>query len=205
MRDIAIFPPMILIGVWAATLSSALGSIVAAPRTLQAMALDGIVPRVLGSKLGSRTEPRVGVLVTATVAFAIIWAGDLNVVAPIITMFFLNTYGMTNLVAGIEKLVGNPSFRTAGEDSSRFFTTGCGGLLRGDVRDQSGGNDHCDPGQLWHLLLSGAALDDSHVGRCAQWDLVFAMARQSLLNLERSVVSCEELAAEYSGVYGAAA
>ena len=44
-------------------------------------------------------------------AVAVIWAGDLDVVAPIITMFFLNTYGMVNLVAAIEKAVGNPSFR----------------------------------------------------------------------------------------------
>ena len=53
----------------------------------------------------------MAVLVTTVIAITIIWMGDLNFVAPIITMFFLNTYGMINLVAGIEKLVGNPSFR----------------------------------------------------------------------------------------------
>lgn len=111
MRDIAIFPLLILLGVWAATLSSALGSIVAAPRTLQAIARDGIVPRVLGAQLGSPTEPRLAVLLSTAIALAVIWSGDLNFVASIITMFFLNTYGMTNLVAGIEKLVGNPSYR----------------------------------------------------------------------------------------------
>lgn len=111
MQRIAVVPPLILLGVWAATLSSALGSIVAAPRTLQAIAQDGVVPRILGSRMGSPTEPRVAVLVSGVIAIAVIWAGDLNFVAPIITMFFLNTYGMTNLVAGIEKLVGNPSFR----------------------------------------------------------------------------------------------
>lgn len=111
MQRIAVVPPLILVGVWAATLSSALGSIVAAPRTLQAIAQDGVVPRLLGSRMGSPTEPRMAVLVSAVIAIVVIWAGDLNFVAPIITMFFLNTYGMTNLVAGIEKLVGNPSFR----------------------------------------------------------------------------------------------
>lgn len=111
MQRIAAVPGLILLGVWAATLSSALGSIVAAPRTLQAIARDGIVPAVLGSQLGSPTEPRAAVLLSGVIAVGIIWAGDLNFVAPIITMFFLNTYGMTNLVAGIEKLVGNPSFR----------------------------------------------------------------------------------------------
>ncbi|MFZ1753329.1 MAG: hypothetical protein WBO46_15660 [Caldilineaceae bacterium] len=111
MQKIAAVPPLILVGVWAATLSSALGSIVAAPRTLQAIALDRVVPRFLGSRMGSSTEPRMAVLVSTAIAVVIIWAGDLNFVAPIITMFFLNTYGMMNLVAGIEKLVGNPSFR----------------------------------------------------------------------------------------------
>lgn len=111
MERIAIWPALIFAGVWASTLSSALGSVLAAPRTLQAVAYDAIVPRWLGNRLGSQTEPRVAVLVTGVIAGLTIWSGDLNAVAPIITMFFLNTYGMVNLAAGIEKLVGNPSFR----------------------------------------------------------------------------------------------
>lgn len=111
MQDVARWPFLIFLGVWAATLSSALGSIMAAPRTLQAIAKDDVLPRSLAAQLGSPTEPRLAVLVSGAIAVAVIWAGDLNFVAPIITMFFLNTYGMTNLVAGIERLVGNPSFR----------------------------------------------------------------------------------------------
>ena len=190
IRDIAIFPPMILIGVWAATLSSALGSIVAAPRTLQAMALDGIVPRVLGSKLGSRTEPRVGVLVTASVAFAIIWAGDLNVVAPIITMFFLNTYGMTNLVAGIEKLVGNPSFRPRAKIHPGFSLLGAAGCY--------GAMFVINPvATIIAILVSyGIYFYLERRSTIRTWGDVrsgiwFAMARQALLNLERSVVDAK--------------
>ena len=111
MQGVARWPFLIFLGVWAATLSSALGSIMAAPRTLQAIAKDDVLPRALASQLGSPTEPRLAVLVSGAIAVVVIWAGDLNFVAPIITMFFLNTYGMTNLVAGIERLVGNPSFR----------------------------------------------------------------------------------------------
>ncbi|MFC1976078.1 amino acid permease, partial [Chloroflexota bacterium] len=111
MQSIASVPFLILLGVWAATLSSALGSILAAPRTLQALASDEVAPRWMGSQMGSPTEPRMAVLLTTAIAVSIIWLGDLNVVAPIISMFFLNTYGMTNLVAGIERFVGNPSFR----------------------------------------------------------------------------------------------
>lgn len=111
MQSIARWPFLILLGVWAATLSSALGSILAAPRTLQALATDEVAPRWMGLQLGSPTEPRMAVILTSAVALVVIWLGDLNFVAPIISMFFLNTYGMTNLSAGIERLVGNPSFR----------------------------------------------------------------------------------------------
>ncbi|MCB0044186.1 MAG: amino acid permease [Caldilineaceae bacterium] len=111
MQKIARWPSLILIGVWAATLSSALGSVIAAPRVLQALALDRVVPQMMAGQLGSKTEPRVAVLITTGLAVAVVWLGDLNFVAPVITMFFLNTYGMTNLAAGIEKWVGNPSYR----------------------------------------------------------------------------------------------
>ncbi len=111
MRRLAIIPNAILAGVWASTLSSALGSILAAPRTLQAIANDDVVPRWMASNMGSKTEPRMAVLITGAIAFTVIWAGDLNAVAPIISMFFLNTYGMVNLTSAIEKLVDNPSYR----------------------------------------------------------------------------------------------
>lgn len=111
MRRLAIIPQAILAGVWASTLSSALGSVLAAPRTLQAIANDDVVPRWMASNMGSKTEPRAAVLITGAIAFAVIWAGDLNAVAPIISMFFLNTYGMVNLTSAIEKLVDNPSYR----------------------------------------------------------------------------------------------
>ncbi len=111
MQDIASVSVLILAGVWASTLSSALGSVLAAPRTLQALASDRVVPYRLASRLGSATEPRMAVLVTGSVSLVVIWMGDLDFVAPIISMFFLNTYGMVNLAAAIERLVGNPSFR----------------------------------------------------------------------------------------------
>jgi hypothetical protein len=111
MQSVARWPVLIFIGVGAATLSSALGSVLAAPRTLQALANDRIVPRLLGRRLGSATEPRAAVLVTTAIAITICWLGGLDFVAVIITMFFLNTYGMTNAAHAVESLVGNPSYR----------------------------------------------------------------------------------------------
>jgi amino acid transporter len=111
VKDIAYWPGLIFAGIYAATLSSALGSILAAPRTLEALANDKVVPERLKSRIGSKTEPRMAVLLTTVIALITIWAGDLDVVAPVITMFFLNTYGVVNLAAGVQLLVDNPSFR----------------------------------------------------------------------------------------------
>lgn len=111
MYRIAKVPFLIVIGVFASTLSSALACVVAAPRTLMALSFDRIVPRFFARTMGSKTEPRMGVLVTFVIAEAVILMGNLNIVATIVTMFFLNTYGMTNLAAGLEKLIGSPSYR----------------------------------------------------------------------------------------------
>ena len=111
MMDIARWRFPIFVGLWAATLSSALGNIMAAPRTMQALARDHVLPRFLGKGSGPANEPRIALLITFGIAEAFILFGNLNLVAPIVTMFFLNTYGVVNLIAALENIVGNPSFR----------------------------------------------------------------------------------------------
>ena len=111
MQHIALFGPMIYAGLWAATLSSGIASLLGAPRTMQALALDGVFPRILGKNTGPKKEPRLALILSGLLAAACILMGDLNMVAPIISMFFLATYGMVNLVAGIERWVANPSYR----------------------------------------------------------------------------------------------
>jgi amino acid transporter len=111
MQKISRWPVFFVAGVWAATLSSALASMVAAPRTLQALAHDKVLPGLLSNKLGSKSEPRLAVIITFGLAEVIILFSNLDLVAPVITMFFLNTYGMLNLAAGLERLTGNPSYR----------------------------------------------------------------------------------------------
>lgn len=104
-------PALIYAGVWGATLSSAIGSILTAPRTLQALANDGLVPRILGRGYGPANEPRVGVVATFLLAQAGILMGGLDAIAPVLTMFFLATYGLINLACGLEKWAASPSFR----------------------------------------------------------------------------------------------
>jgi len=114
MRRMAFWGDAILLGVWGATLSSAVGSILGAPRVLQALARDGILPRQLrwlGSGSGPDDTPRAGTLMTLGLALVAVWFGNLNLIAPVLTMFFLTTYGVLNVSAGIEKLLQSPSFR----------------------------------------------------------------------------------------------
>ncbi|MGK7880392.1 MAG: Na-K-Cl cotransporter [Crocosphaera sp.] len=114
MEKMAVWGPAISLGVWGATLSSAIGSILGAPRILQALARDGILPpwmRFLGQGSGFKDEPRIGTLVTFTVAIAAVFIGDLNLIAPVLTMFFLTTYLVLNVSAGLEGLLNSPSFR----------------------------------------------------------------------------------------------
>ena len=106
------FPYLVYAGIWSATLSSALTFVVSAPRTLQALSKDRIVPKFFGKNLGSRKdEPRSGILITFIIAGVVILTSNLNSVAIMITIFFLITYGLTNLACGLESLIKNPSFR----------------------------------------------------------------------------------------------
>lgn len=114
MRRMAFWGDAILLGVWGATLSSAIGSILGAPRVLQALARDGILPRKLrwlGHGNGPSDEPRLGTLFTLGVALAAVSVGDLNLIAPVLTMFFLTTYMVLNVAAGVEGFLQSPSFR----------------------------------------------------------------------------------------------
>ena len=114
MRRMAFWGDAILLGVWGATLSSAVGSILGAPRVLQALARDGVLPRPLrwlGSGSGPDDEPRLGTAVTLAVALTAVYLGNLNIIAPVLTMFFLTTYGALNVAAGLETFLKSPSFR----------------------------------------------------------------------------------------------
>ncbi|MGF1481093.1 MAG: Na-K-Cl cotransporter [Cyanophyceae cyanobacterium] len=114
MKRISIWGPSVLLGVWGATLSSALGSILGAPRVLQALARDGVLPRwmsFLGKGSGPTDEPRIGTAVTLVVVIATVCVGELNLIAPVLSMFFLTTYLVLNVAAGIETFLQSPSFR----------------------------------------------------------------------------------------------
>ena len=102
---------LILPGLWGAILSSAIGSVLGAPRTLQAVSRDQLANQKLRSFVGSDNGLRVALFFTALIALAAAWLGELNAVAQVVTMFFLTVYGTVNIVAGLETLSGDPSWR----------------------------------------------------------------------------------------------
>lgn len=103
---------LILAGVMGATLSSALGSILGAPRIFLALAEDKIVPfHRFFAKVNKKGNPSNAVLLTTIIVVAGLILGDLNTVASLLTMFFLISYGMINLTVFIEKAIKIPSFR----------------------------------------------------------------------------------------------
>jgi amino acid transporter len=113
MKDTAWSGVLIFAGVFAATLSSALGSMMGAPRILQAFGKDDIISgmKFFGRGSGPANEPRRAIILTFIISSAGIMIGDLNTIAPVITMFFLITYGTVNLACFFEIISNNPSFR----------------------------------------------------------------------------------------------
>ncbi len=112
---IALVPQLVIAGIWGATLSSALGSILAAPRILQSTAIDKITHRIFARGTGASKEPRNALLLTFLIAEAGILIGELDVIARIVSIFFITTYGFLNLSAAFESITSadfRPSFKT---------------------------------------------------------------------------------------------
>jgi solute carrier family 12 sodium/potassium/chloride transporter 2 len=112
IMDVALWRWAVLAGIMGATLSSALGSLVGAPRVLMALAHDHLVPfnKTLGTR-SQKGEPRNAVLLTGLLVESSLLFGSLDSIAALLTMFFLVTYGTINAAVFIEKATGIPSFR----------------------------------------------------------------------------------------------
>jgi len=114
LLEISFYAPIVVAGIWGATLSSAIGSILGAPRILQATSLDRITPKVFAKGYGKGNEPRNALILTFIVAEAGILIGELNLIARIVSMFFITTYGFLNLSSALEKWASTdfrPSFK----------------------------------------------------------------------------------------------
>lgn len=113
MDKVAWLPVLITAGVFAATLSSAMASFLGAPRILQALAADKIFPILnpFAKGVGPANNPRRGVLLAAAIAILTVSLGNLNLIASIVAMFFLISYGLLNYATYFEARSESPSFR----------------------------------------------------------------------------------------------
>lgn len=134
MAKISAWGPAIFIGLGAASLSSALGSIMIAPRTLQALGRDDVLPipglnRLMRTGVGKSQEPIPATFVSGAVALVFVAIGELNFIAQILTMFFLVTYGALCIVSFLEHFAGNPSYRPTFH--SRWYVSLLGTVMCG--------------------------------------------------------------------------
>jgi hypothetical protein len=111
---------LVMAGAYCAMLSSAIGSLMGAPRVLQALARDRIIRglALFARGSGDRGEPRAALILTMIITLGVIGLASgedamaaFDMIAALVAMFFLCTYGMINLAAFVESFGGNPSFR----------------------------------------------------------------------------------------------
>ncbi|MEZ4930832.1 MAG: hypothetical protein R2788_01715 [Saprospiraceae bacterium] len=128
---------LVPLGLAAATISSALGSIMVAPRTLQAIARIRFFPTPklnywLSRGKGQNDEPFNASVVTIMIAAVFIMAGALDSVAQVISMFFMVTYGSLCLISFLNHFAADPSYRPKFRSKwiiSLFGAVACFGLM----------------------------------------------------------------------------
>ena len=113
MKRVSLVSFLIDAGVISATISSAMASFLGAPRILQSLAADRIFPFLLPFAAGSgkSNNPRKAVVLSLCIASATIGLGQLNIIAPVVSMFFLISYGLLNYATYYEARSESPSFR----------------------------------------------------------------------------------------------
>ncbi len=132
MSSISIWGPAIIIGLCCATLSSAIGSVLVAPRTLQALGADHTLPGKglnmwLSHGIGAANDPRHATIVTGILALVIVIVGNVDLVATLISMFFMVTYGSLCAISFLEHFAARPSYRPSFR--SRWYVSLLGAVI----------------------------------------------------------------------------
>lgn len=103
---------VILIGSFLSTLGAGLQSLTGAPRLLQAIAKDQIIPFLDPFAVSSsRGEPTRALLLTVCICQCGILLGNVDLLAPLLSMFFLMCYGFVNLACAVQTLLRTPNWR----------------------------------------------------------------------------------------------
>ncbi|XP_012732601.2 solute carrier family 12 member 1 [Fundulus heteroclitus] len=115
MTMVSGFGPLITAGTFSATLSSALASLVSAPKVFQALCKDNLYKALhfFAKGHGKNNEPIRGYVLTFIISVAFILIGDLNAIAPIISNFFLASYALINFSCFHASYAKSPGWRPA--------------------------------------------------------------------------------------------
>ncbi|CAH2274001.1 solute carrier family 12 member 1 isoform X3 [Pelobates cultripes] len=115
MSMVSGFGPLIIAGIFSATLSSALASLVSAPKVFQALCKDNIYTALhfFAKGHGKNNEPIRGYVLTFVIALAFILIAELNTIAPIISNFFLASYALINFSCFHASYAKSPGWRPA--------------------------------------------------------------------------------------------
>jgi amino acid transporter len=115
MEMVSYLGPVITAGIFSATISSALASLVSAPKVFQAVCIDKIFPKIefFAVGHGKSNEPWRGYFLATFIIIACIGIGDLNIIAPIISNFFLMSYALINFSCFDASISKSPGWRPA--------------------------------------------------------------------------------------------
>lgn len=85
---------LLLAGLYVSSMSSCLGAMYGTPRVLQSISLENVIPGIgiLGMGRGPNKVPLYAMAVVAVVTLTFILVGEINTLAPIVTMPYLLTY-----------------------------------------------------------------------------------------------------------------
>ncbi|XP_075925795.1 solute carrier family 12 member 3-like [Petromyzon marinus] len=113
MAMVSAWAPLVYAGIFGAGLSSALASLISAPKCFQGVARDNIYPgiTIFGKGFGRNQEPVFGYLLAYTIGICFICIADLNLISPITACCFLNTYVILNFSVFHSSVVKSPGWR----------------------------------------------------------------------------------------------
>jgi len=112
MEKMSIWGPLISAGIYAATFTSALASLVGAPRILLSLGKDKLIKMLDPFAVtDNKGNPVRGYFLTYLISAVCVCIGRLNFVAPLITMFFMITYAMINYATFMLAIGKSPGWR----------------------------------------------------------------------------------------------
>ncbi|KNC85776.1 hypothetical protein SARC_02040 [Sphaeroforma arctica JP610] len=112
---VSIWSPLVYAGIFSATLSSALVSLVSAPRIFQAVCKDKLFPYTsyFAVGMGPGDDPMRGYFLAYGIGLIFVLMGELNTIAPVLSNFFLMSYALINYSCFALSMSKSPAWRPA--------------------------------------------------------------------------------------------